>query len=297
MIIPDDKAIALKNIIGSIVVFACFSVVGMWMYNYGVNSGIEICIACVILFISSILIISKFGAIEEDLQFAYCRSRWFIAATIVVCALIFARPGILNFSDSMPVNSVSASIQSPSTSKSFARESCLGILGQGSWVSGHYCDFQSPALLLSAHCTSSSWMWDSNAVKKSGCDHVLARLPPATAGSMLKSKSVLFCGDSQVRDLYHAYNRQISPNYNLVVPDDMKHTDMAYVHSLVDGNSKALFQWNPRVNNISSCFNTGADYYVLGDLTNNGSLVVDGTLKVGGAICNYGSISGCGVIE
>jgi hypothetical protein len=40
-----------------------------------------------------------------------------------------------------------------------------------------------------------------------------------------------------------------------------------------------------------------ADYYVLGDLTNNGLIVVDGTLKVGGAIYNYGPITGLGIIE
>lgn len=261
MIIPDDKAIALKNMIGSTVIFGCFSLVGMWMFNYGVNSGIEIIIACVMLFIASILIISKYGAIEEDLQFAYCRSRWFIASTIFICALIFARPVITNSTDIVPV---ATSSQIPISTKSVPRESCLGVLGQGSWVSGHDCDFQSPALVLSAHCTSSSWAWDSNIVRKSGCDHVLARLPPVAAGNLFKGKTVSFCGDSQVRDLYHAYNRQISPKYNLIIPDELKHSDMTYVHSLVDGTSKALFQWNPRVNNISSCFNIGADYYVLG---------------------------------
>ncbi len=40
-----------------------------------------------------------------------------------------------------------------------------------------------------------------------------------------------------------------------------------------------------------------AEYYVLGDLTNNGSMVVDGVLKVGGAIYNYGPITGSGIIE
>ena len=40
-----------------------------------------------------------------------------------------------------------------------------------------------------------------------------------------------------------------------------------------------------------------ADYYVLGDLTNSGSIVVNGTLKIGGALLNIGSIVGDGIIE
>ena len=42
---------------------------------------------------------------------------------------------------------------------------------------------------------------------------------------------------------------------------------------------------------------TSADYYVLGDLTNYGTLQVDGTLKIGGVLYNYGTITGSGIIE
>ena len=40
-----------------------------------------------------------------------------------------------------------------------------------------------------------------------------------------------------------------------------------------------------------------ADYYILGDLINSGSVIVDGTLKVGGEIYNQGTITGTGIIE
>ena len=40
-----------------------------------------------------------------------------------------------------------------------------------------------------------------------------------------------------------------------------------------------------------------ANYYVLGDLINSGSIIVDGTLKIGGNFFNYGSVVGSGVIE
>ena len=42
---------------------------------------------------------------------------------------------------------------------------------------------------------------------------------------------------------------------------------------------------------------TNADYYILGDLYNYGSVIVNGTLKVGGIIYNYGTITGSGIIE
>jgi len=42
---------------------------------------------------------------------------------------------------------------------------------------------------------------------------------------------------------------------------------------------------------------TNADYYVLGDLYNDGEIVVNGTLKVGGNIYNSGTITGSGIIE
>jgi len=42
---------------------------------------------------------------------------------------------------------------------------------------------------------------------------------------------------------------------------------------------------------------TNADYYVLGDLTNYGTIQNDGTLKIGGVLYNYGIITGTGIIE
>jgi hypothetical protein len=40
-----------------------------------------------------------------------------------------------------------------------------------------------------------------------------------------------------------------------------------------------------------------SDYYVLGDLINSGSIVVDGILKIGGTLYNAGTITGIGIIE
>jgi cephalosporin hydroxylase len=40
-----------------------------------------------------------------------------------------------------------------------------------------------------------------------------------------------------------------------------------------------------------------AEYYVLGDVVNSGSILVDGTFKIGGALLNNGNITGIGIIE
>jgi len=40
-----------------------------------------------------------------------------------------------------------------------------------------------------------------------------------------------------------------------------------------------------------------ANYYVLGDLYNNGVIQVSGTLKIGGILHNSGTITGSGIIE
>jgi hypothetical protein len=40
-----------------------------------------------------------------------------------------------------------------------------------------------------------------------------------------------------------------------------------------------------------------ADYYVLGDLINSGSISVNGALKIGGNFFNYGSVVGTGIIQ
>jgi hypothetical protein len=40
-----------------------------------------------------------------------------------------------------------------------------------------------------------------------------------------------------------------------------------------------------------------AEYYVLGDLVNSGSILVDGTIKIGGVLYNQGDIIGTGIIE
>ncbi len=39
-----------------------------------------------------------------------------------------------------------------------------------------------------------------------------------------------------------------------------------------------------------------AEYFVQGNLTNNDSIIVDGTLKIGSALINNGSITGSGII-
>lgn len=51
--------------------------------------------------------------------------------------------------------------------------------------------------------------------------------------------------------------------------------------------------------NSSSIFivSENADYYVLGDMINEGVVLVDGTLKIGGVLYNYGVILGSGTIE
>lgn len=41
---------------------------------------------------------------------------------------------------------------------------------------------------------------------------------------------------------------------------------------------------------------TDAYYYVLDDLINSGSIIVNGTLKIGGVLYNSGSITGTGII-
>lgn len=42
---------------------------------------------------------------------------------------------------------------------------------------------------------------------------------------------------------------------------------------------------------------SNAEYYVLGDLINSGSIQVDGTLKIGGIFYNTGIVTGTGIIE
>lgn len=40
-----------------------------------------------------------------------------------------------------------------------------------------------------------------------------------------------------------------------------------------------------------------AEYYVLGDVRNSGSLQVNGTMKIGGALYGSGAVTGTGIIE
>lgn len=51
------------------------------------------------------------------------------------------------------------------------------------------------------------------------------------------------------------------------------------------------------LNGTTFIIDTNADYYVLGDLYNSGTTIVNGTLKVGGIIYNSGTITGSGIIE
>jgi hypothetical protein len=64
-------------------------------------------------------------------------------------------------------------------------------------------------------------------------------------------------------------------------------------------NNASIFNPSNLLITSSSIFiiDANCDYYVLGDLINSGSVVVNGTLKIGGVLFNAGSILGIGNIQ
>jgi hypothetical protein len=118
---------------------------------------------------------------------------------------------------------------------------------------------------------------------------------------------------------------QISPNISsptALIIDGLVQSAGSIMLTIDAGSSIVKYKWlfldnNTNSNNVNvqsyqSIFNPAdlivsssstfrieqyATYYILGDLYNNGTIVVDGTLKVGGTIYNSGSITGSGIIE
>ena len=82
--------------------------------------------------------------------------------------------------------------------------------------------------------------------------------------------------------------------------------DGAFLRNKTHANSTDIITVNQSIFNPSNLvvlsssifiIQQDADYYVLGNLINSGSIIVSGTLHVDGAIFNSGSITGPGIIE
>ena len=121
-----------------------------------------------------------------------------------------------------------------------------------------------------------------------------------TSGLFLKSDGVTISGSLTVEGIINA-----TSSYAISASYAQKTADFVFSRTRTPINDtttvfeyQALFNPADLLVQSSSIFivEQNAQYYVLGDLTNSGSIQVDGEIKVDGGLYNYGAITGTGII-
>lgn len=271
MILPDDKDVAFRNMIGSAIVMGCVSAVGAGMYSLEFNALVDIFIVCLILFVSLLFFIGAFG-FSDDVMFCHCRSRGTTLAGLFVGVALVAKYRIDLTTDNSFKSPISSGLDL-SAASSVDHRNCLPFVGDGEWFRSVGCDFSLEGGNPAAFCQKETWLWHNAAGKSTNCRRNFAHIDEVSARYLLNHKKIRFCGDSGIRNLYHSLTEYLDPTYKVdtYANEGLKHTDLSFVYKNSDSNIVVTteFKWIPRVINMSNCFNSVADdayMYVVGML-------------------------------
>jgi N-acetylneuraminate 9-O-acetyltransferase len=278
MILPENKEIAFRNMIGTALLMAFFTIVASVLHFLEV-SWLGIGLGSLALFILLSVPMKRLGKGFQDNDLF--QTVW--KKMIFLCVLLFF-VGLgyqLSLSDSSSGSSLSSSTSSGSSSSSAKVPALYGnpsLLNQchQSVTSGHWdintlCPPESAAAPSShgketpAHCLSSEWNW--NPKTSTLCQ--FHQVSPKDAMAIFKNRHVYFLGDSTIRLLYHRFNHLLDPSYTPPVTDK-KHENFLQRHSSPALNATVEFRWTPFLRNISTElsstfeFSKGEGVWILG---------------------------------
>jgi hypothetical protein len=247
MILPDQKDIALRNIIGSAVVLAVFALATACLHLFTATFT-SIALASVFLFLVFSLVVRKYGkGLSDDDVFQSVWKRLFLSSTLLLVLGLLASNVLVTPAPS----------HTGTTPSLIDTHKCKDILPYGQWEISNKCDGAegNPAL-----CSQYLWVWDDSVAS---CKY--HHLTPAEATGVFRNKHVVFAGDSTVRYLYHQFNRMVDVSNTYVTPSGTeKHVDLIQVWK--DNNITVEFKWAPYVINITKLLqaNRDKDFYVVG---------------------------------
>lgn len=242
MILPDDGAIAWKNLLGTCVSVLLLFAIAAILQSFEATV-IEILVTSLGLSLVTILIINRFARQTSEIpsyQFWSVRCSWIIIGlfcTGIIVQLMFNAvevPAELG----VQVRSIST-IGSP----------CLNSISKGHWVVTK-CDEPPSGPNKLAFCETDQWVWDD---ATNDCP-IISKVTNNKAKAAFKSKHILFVGDSLIRNAYHEFNKILDPKYKQVSNISLKHSNLERKHPSV-GNATVSFVWAPLTQNITSYFN------------------------------------------
>ena len=230
MVMPDDEAIAKKNIIGATVLIIVAFIFAWVLVLTGANS-LDVALGTV-AFAMGLLAYIRWKFVLESVSFTVFSSRFMYLASMVLLAGVYY--------SASEMHSVSPIASNAALNMNFALPLCLNAATQGYWVH-QSCplDIVSP---LTARCQADRWEWN-----KSDCP--LSKVSAVKARAMLQNKRITFIGDSILRKTYHQFNQLLDGDYRPTLSRDDRHSDLMEYHAA--GNITAYFKWAPYIANIT----------------------------------------------
>ena len=249
MVLPDNSTIAARNVIGSALIFALAYAIATVVYHVKPTLFV-IFLACLFCFLMSTLVIRKrCPDYKTNKHFENIWKNMFMVGVLVLVI------GVMSVTIFEPPAQVAESNSEKAVVPVLTRR-CRNSATSGHWVESSTCN--SGTVHKPAFCTSSSWEW----LTDSSCP--FHRISSNEGAQLFKNKKILFLGDSQSRNIYHAFNKLVSKDY---VENTVRHSDLAH-HDDKFG-IHVDFKWTPFLRNVTvalkqNCITSDrADFYVV----------------------------------
>lgn len=247
MILPENKEIAFRNMIGAFLLLAFFTVVASVLHYLEV-SWIGIALSCLILFILLSLPMKKFGKGFQDNELFQSIWKRMIFVSLLLFFVGLAYELSLSGSGRQQESS-STKIPVVYDNPSLLHQCHKGVTS-GHWDISDLCPPQSALSShgkeIPAHCLSSEWNW----YPKNSQLCQFHQITSKEALALFKNRHIYFLGDSTIRFLYHRFNHLLDPKY---VPQvtDKRHENFIHSHSS-PLNATVEFHWTPFLRNITA---------------------------------------------
>ena len=266
MVLPDDKNIALTNIIGLVVLSFVVYALAFAISSLGFTP-FAIAIVCVGLSMVTLFLIGRFLPANDQHFFQLYLNR-----SLKYLGLLFA---VLVFTHLIFYRGTSSEIMSASSSLTpgfqFGNtKECLHSISHGTWASER-CDTPTPQAAASAaggahvapviasndpyqqttaYCVKHEWKWITSKDSPDMKFCPISKLSSKIGLQVFQNKKILFLGDSILRSTYHGFLNVLDSNYTQNHNADLKHSNLQ--HFIPKSNLSVEFRWTPFLQNITT---------------------------------------------
>ena len=268
LIVPDDPTVARLNLLGSLVVLCvCYSLAAI-LQSQQASLWLVLMTAC-LLAAAAFQALVKFA---PKLRSHQLLQNYAIRATLACGALALL---------SLMMHAISGGSATELTVPTVIGTGpgvvgvqprtllpeCGAALSQGHWIDID-CSQRRVLKGLEALCETKKWLWDAPP-QGSRCP-VPSKITSTKAQALFAGRSIVFIGDSVVRQTYHQFAALLDSSYKAFgsVTFDQKHTNLA--HSVPAVGAKLQFLWAPYASNVTALLSGAegpamdADYVIAG---------------------------------